>query len=412
MKWSLQRVVNAGGSGTISLGSGTLLASGGAGTKWWVRVDAQGTQIKARFWQDGKTEPTTWTVSTTDSQWTSGRAALGVYTGSAIAAPFPDTGFDSFTYSVLNFTPVVPAAPSLTSVTGSNGSVGLQWTAPPWNGGSAVSGYDVYRGTASGGETLLAQIGNVTSYTDSTVTNGTAYYYKVSAVNSAGEGAQSNEQSATPAGAATVIASDQFQRSVAAGFGTPDVGPAWAVSSPSYTKVANGEGAIYGWTNGNKDIQAWIPVTAANMDVVARIRLAAQDPVGANYQARVVTRAQTDARNGYAAIVTHTQAGALRWSLQRVVNAGGDGTLSLGSGTLLNSGAAGTKWWVRIDAQGTQIKARFWQDGTTEPTTWKVSTTDSQWASGTPALGVYVGSGLAAPFPDTGFSNFTATALP
>jgi peptidoglycan/xylan/chitin deacetylase (PgdA/CDA1 family) len=412
VKWSVQRVVNAGGAGTLSLGSGTLLASGAAGTKWWVRIDAQGTQIKARFWQDGTPEPTTWKVNTTDSQWASGRAAFGVYTGAAITAPYPDTGFDSFTYSVLNFTPVAPMAPSLTSVTGSDGSVGLQWSAPAWNGGSAVSGYDVYRGTASGGETLLAQVGNVTSYTDSSVTNGTTYYYTVSAVNSAGEGAQSGEQSATPAGVPVVIASDQFQRSVAAGFGTPDLGPPWAVSSTMQTQVANGEGDIYGWTTGNRDEQAWIPVSANDMDVVARIRLSAQDPVGANYQARVVARAQADARNGYSAIITHTQAGALRWSLQRVVNAGGDGTLVLGSGTLLASGAAGTKWWVRIDAQGTQIKARFWQDGTIEPTTWKVSATDSQWAGGYPAVGVYVGSGLAAPFPDTGFSNFTATSLP
>ncbi len=410
VKWSLQRVVNAGGSGTLALGSGTLLASGAAGTKWWVRIAVQGTQVKARFWQDGTTEPSTWKVSATDTQWASGRAALGVYTGSALAAPYPDTGFSNFTYSVLNFTPVVPTAASL-RVTGSDGSVRVQWSAPAWDGGSAVSGYDVYRGTSSGGESLLAQVGNVTAYTDSAVTNGTTYYYKVSAVNSVGEGAQSSELSATPAGIPSLIASDQFQRSVAAGFGTPDVGPAWAVSSTKQARVANGEGVIYAWTTGNRDEQAWIPVSANDMDVVARLRLSAQDPVGANYQARVVARAQTDARNGYAAVVTHTTAGALRWSLQRVVNAGGAGSLSLGSGTLLASGAAGTKWWVRIDVQGTQVNARFWQDGTTEPSTWKVSATDSQWASGYPALGVYVGSGLAAPFPDTGFTNFTATAL-
>ncbi len=74
----------------------------------------------------------------------------------------------------------------------------MQWSAPAWDGGSAVTGYDVYRGTSSGGESLLAQVGNVTSYTDSTATNGTTYFYKVSAVNSVGEGAQSGELSALP----------------------------------------------------------------------------------------------------------------------------------------------------------------------------------------------------------------------
>lgn len=148
------------------------------------------------------------------------------------------------------------------------------------------------------------------------------------------------------------------------------------------------------------------------MDVVAEVRLSGQNPSGANYQARVVARAQADARNGYTAVLTHTTAGALRWSLQRVVNGGGTGTLTLGSGTLLASGAAGTKWWIRLDVRGTQIKARFWQDGTTEPSTWKANVTDGRWASGRPALGVYVGSGLTAPFPDTGFDDFTASGLP
>ena len=82
-----------------------------------------------------------------------------------------------------------PPAPTLTSATSGNANVALQWSAPAWDGGSAVTGYKVYRGTSSGGETLLAQLGNVTSFTDSTAVNGTTYYYKVTAVNGAGEGA-------------------------------------------------------------------------------------------------------------------------------------------------------------------------------------------------------------------------------
>ena len=46
--------------------------------------------------------------------------------------------------------------------------------------------------------------------------------------------------------------------------------------STSQTKVANGEGVIYGWTGGNKDIQAWIPTMANDMDVLAKVRLSAQ----------------------------------------------------------------------------------------------------------------------------------------
>jgi hypothetical protein len=93
----------------------------------------------------------------------------------------------------------VPGAPTLSSAIGGNNSVALAWSAPVSNGGAAISGYKVYRGTSVGGETLLATLGAVASWTDSSALNGTTYYYKVSAVNSVGEGALSNERGATAA---------------------------------------------------------------------------------------------------------------------------------------------------------------------------------------------------------------------
>jgi hypothetical protein len=78
--------------------------------------------------------------------------------------------------------------------------VHLSWSAPS-DGGAAITGYKVYRGTSAGGQTLLTSLGNVTSYDDSAVTDSTKYYYRVAAVNSVGEGAQSNEVSATPTAA-------------------------------------------------------------------------------------------------------------------------------------------------------------------------------------------------------------------
>jgi predicted phage tail protein len=96
-------------------------------------------------------------------------------------------------------TPVtVPSAPQSFSATAGNAQVTLTWSAPASNGGTSITGYKVYRGVASGGETLLTTLGNVLSYTNTGLTNGQSYYYKVSAVNSAGEGSQSNEASATP----------------------------------------------------------------------------------------------------------------------------------------------------------------------------------------------------------------------
>jgi hypothetical protein len=273
-----------------------------------------------------------------------------------------------------------------------------------------ITNYRIYRGTASGGETLLATVGDLTAYTDDEDSNGTCYFYKVSAVDSAGEGAQSNELSATPV-ASSVLVSDGFQRAVAAGWGTADVGGVWSVSSTGRTEVADDEGVVYGWTGGNQDAQAWNSSVASNMEILAQVRLSAGNPSGAAYAPRVVARAQSDPRNGYWARLTHTTGGSLTWALARVDHAGGTGTVVLGSGTLLTSGAAGTTWWIRLRASGTTIQARFWKSGSTEPTTWQATATDSYWTSGHPAAGVYTSTGITSPFPTAGFTTFTATDL-
>ena len=96
--------------------------------------------------------------------------------------------------------PTAPGAPNLTAATAGNASVALTWSAPASDGGSPISGYQIWRGTSSGGESLLTTVGVTTSYTDSTVSNGTTYYYQVAAVNAVGTGPGSNERSATPTG--------------------------------------------------------------------------------------------------------------------------------------------------------------------------------------------------------------------
>jgi FG-GAP-like repeat/Fibronectin type III domain len=94
-------------------------------------------------------------------------------------------------------TPVtVPGAPTLVAASAGKDGVSLGWNAPASNGGAGISGYRIYRGASSGGETLLVTIGNVTSYKDTAAPNGKTSYYQVSAVNAVGEGARSNELSA------------------------------------------------------------------------------------------------------------------------------------------------------------------------------------------------------------------------
>jgi predicted phage tail protein len=92
----------------------------------------------------------------------------------------------------------VPSAPqNLTAVAG-NGNVTLTWEPPADNGGMPITGYRIYYGTTARNYTVNITVSNVTAYTIMNLTNGQKYYFSVSAINGGGEGAKSNEVSATP----------------------------------------------------------------------------------------------------------------------------------------------------------------------------------------------------------------------
>jgi len=76
-----------------------------------------------------------------------------------------------------------------------------------WNASSGATSYHVKRATVSGGPYTTVGSPTSTSFTDTGLTNGTTYFYVVTAVNSAGESGNSNQASATPtSGGGTVNA--------------------------------------------------------------------------------------------------------------------------------------------------------------------------------------------------------------
>ena len=85
-----------------------------------------------------------------------------------------------------------PGPPRNLTATWGNARVTLTWQAPASYGDSPITGYKLYRGIVSGSLTFLINVTNI-SYTDTSVTNGQTYFYKVSAVNAAGEGSLSAE---------------------------------------------------------------------------------------------------------------------------------------------------------------------------------------------------------------------------
>ena len=82
-----------------------------------------------------------------------------------------------------------PPAPSGLSASAGNAQVSLSW-----NASSCATSYNIYRSQMSGTEASPAITSpSGTSYTDTGVTNNQTYYYVVTAVNSFGESAHSNE---------------------------------------------------------------------------------------------------------------------------------------------------------------------------------------------------------------------------
>jgi predicted phage tail protein len=83
-----------------------------------------------------------------------------------------------------------PSAPTLSQPTADGTQVALSWSANG-NGGSSITGYKLYRSGSENGTYELISSPAGLNHTDVGLTEGQTYWYKVSAVNAAGEGAKS-----------------------------------------------------------------------------------------------------------------------------------------------------------------------------------------------------------------------------
>jgi chitin-binding protein len=93
----------------------------------------------------------------------------------------------------------VPSAPTGVAASAGNAQATVTWSAV-----SGATGYNVKRSTTSGGPySNVATNVTATSYTNTGLTNGTTYYYVITAVNASGESAISSQASAQPQGTST-----------------------------------------------------------------------------------------------------------------------------------------------------------------------------------------------------------------
>jgi hypothetical protein len=167
-------------------------------------------------------------------------------------------------FSTVAAPPTAPGAPKLNSATAGNASVALNWSAPSSNGGSAITGYDVYESSTSGAElssTPLTVSG--TSATVSGLTNGDKYYFEVEAVNTVGNSTASNELSATPA-AITAPGAPTLNTAAA---GSALVALAWSAPTNNGGSAITGYDVYVGTVAGSELTSTPVSVTGTSTTV-------------------------------------------------------------------------------------------------------------------------------------------------
>jgi PKD repeat protein len=203
--------------------------------------------------------------------------------------------------------------------------------------------------------------------------------------------------------APTVYASDAFGRTVAGGLGSADVGGPWTiVGSASNYSVNNGGANLLNSKVSVNDYGYLAGVSSSSTEMKATISTQ-QTPTGNGlFTSFLVRRVGSD---DYRAQVILLPAGQVNLNVAH-------GTAPLKSIKVAGlTYTPGTQLNVRVQAYGTNattIRAKVWLAGTTEPTAWQITSTDSTaalQAPGSVGIGAYLG-GTSTTLPTTTtFSN-------
>jgi fibronectin type 3 domain-containing protein len=184
------------------------------------------------------------------------------------------TGGESAASNQASATPVAPApgAPTNLTATAGNAQVVLGWT-----GVSGAASYNLYYSTTTGvtpaNGTKVSGL-TTAAYTQTGLTNGTTYYYVVTAVGSGGESAASNQASATPVAPflpptlSVTPGNGQAVASWTAATGATSYNLYYSTTSPvaisTATKVGSISGTTYTVTGLNNCTPYYFAVTAVS----------------------------------------------------------------------------------------------------------------------------------------------------
>jgi fibronectin type 3 domain-containing protein len=233
-----------------------------------------------------------------------------------------------------------PAAPTGLTAEPGNAQVALNWTAS-----SGATGYYVKRSTTTGGPYTQISTQSATNFNDTGLTNGTKYFYVVSAYNSAGQSANSEEVSATPvlptpaAPTGLVVAAGNMQVSLTwnASSGASSYHVKRSTTSGAETQISAPTSASYtdtGLTNGTKYFYVVSAVNSggesANSGEVSATPAAPLAPPA------TPTGLQATAGNAQVSLSWNASAGAASYHVKRSTTNGGPFNTTLASPTMTN----------------------------------------------------------------------------
>ena len=238
------------------------------------------------------------------------------------------------------------------------------------------------------------------------------YSVKLTVTDNGGATGSTTKAVTVAAGAAgTAVAKDAFGRTVSAGWGSADTGGAWTLS-------ASGSTLSVGGGDGRQSVPAGRPVTARLAGVctqgTARSTPVWSDamPTGGGTYVSTIVRAATG--GDYRVRVKLLSTGVVQTSITSVVGGTEAALTSTASPNLTYS--SGARLNIRAQASGaspTTVRYRVWLEGTTEPSSWLQSVTDSTsglQAAGAVGLVSYV-SGSATTPGVLHFDNLSAVRL-
>ena len=360
----------------VSSGTITELTNANVGqattTKQWVRFRVDGSTLMAKVWTDGTPEPASWEIQATDASITNTGVLQLKWQRASSATGAREVFLDDLTVRDMDSSSLPPSAPSDLAATATSASqVDLSWK----DNSTKESAYTVERsldGDSNWTELTSTLPADATTYSDTGLSAGTTYYYRVKATNENGSSGYSNTASATPSEIVYVFTEDWTGIDGAAWNGskwTADGGTSATVdllSNQGRMRFENVSGARA------RAIASMSKRT--NTEVLMSFRFSSTASKG---YLQVFSRASGNWVSGYPGTAYYVE-------LTNVGTNVGLRKISSGTETQLANASVGqattAKQWVRFRVEGSTLQAKVWTDGTPEPTSWEIQATDASFS--------------------------------